>query len=107
MKINALVALSLVVAFAVSPCVQAKKYSITDRQVSLEKKIDKAYKDNQLTLKEADGLKEKIQEVRDDEQKMKDKNGGKLSYKNQTSLEKDLNSVSEKLQKKMLEKRVQ
>jgi hypothetical protein len=106
MKTNSIFALSLVIAFAVSPCAQAKKYSVYDREVSLERKIDSAYKANQLTLKEADSLKDKIKGVKEDEQKMKDKNGGKLSYENVTDLEKELNKVSEKLHKKQLEKRV-
>jgi len=83
------------------------EYTITDRQVVLEKKIDAAYSANQLTLQEADDLRGKIKKVKEKEQKMKDTNGGKLSYANRTSLEKALNSVSEKLQKKVLEKRVQ
>lgn len=60
MKTNGIFALSLVIAFAISPCAQARKYTIYDREVSLEKKIDTAYKANQLTLKEADSLKKKI-----------------------------------------------
>ena len=81
-----------------------QEYTVSDRQVSLEKKIDTAYKDNQLTLQEADDLRGKIKKVKDKEQKMKDNNGGKLSYSDKTTLEKSLNSVSEKLHKKMLEK---
>ncbi len=107
MKTNSIFALALIVAFAISPCAQARKYSIYDRQVSLEREIKRAYKANQLTLKEADNLKSKLQDVKEEEQKMKDKNGGKLSYENTTSIEKDLNKISEKLQKKMLDKRVQ
>jgi len=107
MKTNSIFALSLVViSFAVaSPCVHAKKYTIYDREVALERKIESAYKANQLTLKEADGLKAKIKDIKDDEQKMKDKNGGKLSYENMHDVENSLNKVSEKLQKKQLEKR--
>lgn len=107
MKIKTILAASLLAILVVSPSVQAKKYTITDREVALERKIDKAFKGNQLTLKEADNLKDKMKNIKDDEQKMKDKNGGKLSYENMTSLETSLNKVSEKLQKKMLEKRVQ
>lgn len=83
------------------------KYSLTDRQVSLEKKVDGAFAANQLTLKESDDLKGRLKWVKDEEQKMKDKNGGKLSYKDKTTLERSLNGISEKLQKKMLDKRVQ
>lgn len=107
MKTNGIFALSLVVAFAISPCVQARKYTIYDREVSLERKINAAYKANQLTLKEADGMKNKLKDIKEDEQNMKSKNGGKLSYENMNDIEKDLNKVSNKLNKKMLEKRVQ
>ena len=85
----------------------AKKYSIADREASLEKKITDGYNANQLTLQQSDDMKSKLKKIQDTEQKMKDKNGGKLSYENNTSLEKSLNKVSEKLQKDMLEKRVQ
>jgi hypothetical protein len=107
MKTNGIFALSLVAAFAVSPCVQAKKYTIYDREVALERKIDKAYKANQLTLKESDSLKNKIKDIKENEQDMKNKNGGKLSYENMNDLEKSLNKVSNKLNQKMLDKRTQ
>ncbi len=107
MNTNGIFALSLGVAFAVSPSAQARNYSINDRQVSLERKIDSAYKANQLTLKEADSLKGKIKDIKEDEQKMKDKNGGKLSYADMTILEKDLNKVSDKLHRKQLDKRAE
>lgn len=107
MKTSAMLALSLVVACAVSPAAQARKYTIYDRQVVLERKIDSAFRANQLTLKEADSLKDKLKNVKEEEQRMKQKNGGKLSYENQTSLERDLNKISEKLHKKELEKRTQ
>jgi hypothetical protein len=84
----------------------SKKVTITDRQVELTQKIDKAYKDNELTLKESDDLKGKLQKIKESEDEMKTKNGGKLSYADENTLEKSLNSVSEKLQKKMLAKRI-
>jgi hypothetical protein len=100
--------------FTVSAPADARKkahsnepYSIADREAMLDRKIDTAYNDNQLTLQEADDLRSKMKKTRDKEQKMKDKNGGKLSYSDNTSLEKSLNDVSNKLHKKMLDKRVQ
>lgn len=104
--------LALLIAMTASAStVEARKhtkpYTITDREEILAKKIDVAYKDNQLTLKEQKNLQDKLDRVRTDEQKMKDKNGGKLSYKDQTSLEKELNSISTKLHGKMLDKRVE
>ncbi len=98
-------ALLLIGTLIFSPCVHAKTYTVQDRQVALGKKIDQAYKTNHLTLKEADSLKSKLKDVKDNEQKFKDQNGGQLSVKDTTSLEKDLNKISSKLHKQMLEKR--
>ena len=106
-------ALLLGTTLTMSMPVQAKKHvhseklTITDREVVLDKKINVAYEANQLTLQEADDLRDKMKKIKTKEEKMKDKNGGRLSYANNTSLEKSLNDVSEKLQKKVLEKRVQ
>lgn len=87
--------------------VEAKKWTVTQRQERLSSEIDSAYRANQLTLKEADKLKGEVLRIAEREQKMKVKNGGKLSYENTNDLEKDLNSLSVKLHKKVLEKRVQ
>lgn len=87
--------------------VHPEKYTISDREVALERKINSAFAANQLTVQEADDLRGKLKKIKDKEQKMKDENGGRLTYPNSTTLEKSLNSISEKLQKKQLEKRVQ
>ena len=79
----------------------------TRRRLLNDKKINAAYEANQLTLQEADDLRDKMKKIKTKEEKMKDKNGGKLSYENLTSIEKDLNGVSDKLHKKMLDKRAE
>jgi hypothetical protein len=85
----------------------AKKWTVTQRQEKLSSEVDAAYKANQLTLQEADGLKQDSMKISQKEEKMKVKNGGKLSYPDENQLEKDLNKLSLKLHKKVLEKRVQ
>lgn len=118
MKKETMAALALLVGMALTitmpadarkkhPAVGGEPYSIADREVVLDKKINEAYSANQLTLQEADDLRGKMKKIKDKEQKMKDQNGGKLSYSDNTSLEKSLNDVSNKLHKKMLDKRVQ
>jgi len=97
----------LAVASLIAIPAEAKKWTVTQRQQALSAEIDRALRGNQLTLKEADGLKRDIIKITNKEQKMRTKNGGKLSYEDDTELEKELNSVSVKLQKKQLEKRVQ
>jgi hypothetical protein len=84
----------------------ARKWTVTQRQEALLKEIESDYKANQLTLAERDDLKEQRQKIVDREKSMKDKNGGKLSYEDNRKLEKDLNNLSIKLQKKVLAKRV-
>jgi hypothetical protein len=100
------VAVAALVALSLSPA-QAKKWTVTQRQEKLSIEIDRAFKANQLTLDEADGMKKEAAKIATKEEKMKSKNGGKLSYSDDTELEKELNKLSVKLHKKMLEKRVQ
>ena len=99
------VAVAALVALSLSPA-QAKKWTVTQRQEKLSIEIDRAFKANQLTLDEADGMKKEAAKIATKEEKMKSKNGGKLSYSDDTELEKELNKLSVKLHKKMLEKRV-
>jgi hypothetical protein len=81
------------------------KVTITDRMEILSKKIEKGQKANELTLKEADKLRESINDIKERIEKAKDKNGGKLSYEDENKIEKDLNKVSVKLTAKELDKR--
>ncbi len=86
--------------------VDAKKFTVSSRQTTLMAKIDRAQRTNELTLKEANDLRDKICDIQLKEDAMKEVNGGKLSYANITELEKDLNKVSNKLHKKQLSKRI-
>ena len=79
----------------------AKKYTITERIDALSARVNAGQKSGELTLKEADDLRNNS-EI----DKYKSKNGGKLSYANENVVEKDLNKVSLKLTKKELSKRV-
>jgi hypothetical protein len=83
-----------------------KPYTVTDRQNELRKKVAVAAKQNELTQKEASKLNQMLDDVDADIQKMKSKNAGKLSYKDEGKVEKRLNKVSLDLQKYQLAKRV-
>ena len=98
-------ALSLVAM--IGPAVVAKKLTIYDRQVALKAQVDKKKKENELTLKEADKLREKLEDINAKKEKMISKNGGQLAYKDEAKLEKMLNSVSVDITKKSLAKRVE
>src|SRR5580700_5689895 len=71
--------------------VAKKEVTITDRIGELSKKIDLGQKNNELTLDEATDLRKKITKINEKIDKCQSKNGGKLSYKDQNGLEKDLN----------------
>ncbi|MBU6455084.1 MAG: hypothetical protein KGS72_25155 [Cyanobacteria bacterium REEB67] len=82
-----------------------KKVTITDRIEELTKKVNAGQKANELTLKESEDLRDKLEKINARIEKCKTKNGGKLSYKDQNSIEKDLNKVSIKITTKELAKR--
>jgi hypothetical protein len=97
--------LCLFTALGGNLAIAKKTWTITERQVALRKEVDSGVKANELTLKEANSLRDRLSEISADIQKMKDKNGGKLSYKDEGKLEKRLNSLSVDIQKEKLAKR--
>jgi hypothetical protein len=111
---NRLVALTItalslsVMTTLVQPTVAQAKvhYTITQRQEMLRKEVNAGQKANELTLKEADSLRDRLTSITEDESKMKAKNGGKLSYKDEGKIEKKLNSISVDMTKQKLAKRV-
>lgn len=88
--------------------VEAKQFSIFDRQKQLMKDVNKAQKSNQLTDKEAHKMRKKLAQVARKKTKMLRKSkGAGLSSSNKVTLEKDLNSISLEIKKLMLQKRVE
>ncbi len=110
MKQKIIVLLMLVTMFsgvcATEVCAAKKKYSVYDRQVELRKKVEAGQKKNELTAKEANGLNGDLDDITSSIEKMKSKNAGKLSYKDEGKIEKRLNKISLTLSKKELAKRV-
>jgi hypothetical protein len=103
-----LVAISLVSfsIFGQPETAEARRhYTITQRQVALRAEVNSGQKSNDLTLKEADALRDRLTGITEEETKMKAKNGGKLSYKDEGKLEKKLNSISVDMTKEKLAKR--
>lgn len=101
-------AIGLVTLFtqsAFTPPVDAK-LTVTQRQNILLKKINRAERANELTRKEAQGLRNKRNDIVAMEARMRSKNNGRLSYADINKVEKELNSLSLKIQKKSLAKRV-
>src|SRR5258708_2917802 len=104
MKKNIVLTCSLLIGLAFIPVgqvgkqVPSKNYIIADREAMLEKKIESAYTEGEVTLlHESNALRGWLQQVKNKEQKMKDANGGQLSSGNNTELEKELDQVSKKL----------
>lgn len=87
--------------------VDAKKYTIYQRQAALNKRVSAAERAKELTFKEARNFREDLADIEKDKRKMITKNNGKLSYADEDKLEKRLNKVSVGIQNKKLEKRIQ
>ena len=85
---------------------RARKYTITQRHAALMSKINRFQRSGELTLKEADSLRNENADICRRESRMKSHNGGKLSYKDIAHIEDDLNDLSNKIHKKSLNKRV-
>lgn len=101
------VVLSVVALSVLAQGAVAKDMTVYERQVALTKKVEKMQKANELTLKEADRLRDKLAKVNEKKDKYLADNGGKLAAKDETKLEKMLNDISVDINKKSLEKRVE
>ncbi|MBY0358235.1 MAG: hypothetical protein K2W82_09565 [Candidatus Obscuribacterales bacterium] len=102
----AFIAALALTATATISTVEAKKLTVTQRHDILSNRINSAQKAGNLTLKEANDLREDLADVCERQNRMKADNGGKLSYADITKIEKDLNGISNKIHKKHLSKRV-
>jgi peptidoglycan hydrolase CwlO-like protein len=103
----ALLTLSLAVSLTLpNAATAARKWTITQRIEAEQSRINKGEKSGELTKKEADDLRGTISDINTKIGKMKEKNAGKLSYKDEGKIEKQLNGVTVKYTKLSLEKRV-
>lgn len=102
-------ALALSSFFCTFLSVEAKEWSIDDRQQALMQQINEGQKANELTVKEAKSLRKDLANLAKKKANMKAKADKKnvLTKENQTELEGDLNKISVEIQKLKLEKRVQ
>jgi chromatin segregation and condensation protein Rec8/ScpA/Scc1 (kleisin family) len=89
--------------------VEAKEWSIDDRQQALMQQINEGQKAKELTVKEAKSLRKDLANLAKKKAKMKAKadKDNTLTKENQTELEGDLNKISVEIQKLKLEKRIQ
>lgn len=102
------VAIGLIAIFAqtvMSPPADAK-FTISQRQNILLKKINRAERSGDLTHKEAVSLRKKRSDIIAMESRMRNRNNGKLCYADINKVENELNKLSLRIQKKALAKRV-
>ncbi len=104
-KYVAVLAAIAILPMVLTPPADAK-YTISQRQNVLLKKINRAERANELTHKEAQGLREKRSDIISMEARMRNRNNGRLSYADINKVENELNKLSLKIQKKALAKRV-
>lgn len=105
--VSALVVLAILQIAPQSSEARARRYTLTQRHEILAAKINRMQKSGELTLKEANSLRDDNADVWKRVAKMKAKNGGKLSYENQADIEKALNKISNRIHAKSLAKRVE
>ncbi len=105
--VSALLVLAVLQIAPQSSEAKARRYTITQRHQILSAKINRMEKAGELTMREARDLRDDNQDVWEKVRRMKNRNGGKLSYKNIAEIEKNLNSISNKIHKKSLAKRVE
>lgn len=94
--------LSLSFALAQLPCL-AKKWTVTERIEKLSSDIDAGRKANELTVKQVDTLKKMVADINEKIEKMKAKNGGKLSVPDTKKLHDQMTGLSVKLLKMQLD----
>lgn len=81
----------------------AKKWTVTERIEKLSAEIDTGRKANELTVKQMDTLKDMITSMKARMEKMKEKNGGKLSVPDTKKLHDDMTDISVKMLKMRLD----
>ncbi len=86
---------------------KSKHWTIAQRQVALQSRVGKGERSFELTKAEADKFRDRLADASSRIEKMKSKNGGKLSYKDQGKIENELNAISIDIEKKELKKRVE
>lgn len=74
----------------------AKKWTVTQRLEKLSKEIDEGRTGNELTTKQVEDLKKEVADIKERMEKMKSKNGGKLSIPDTNKVHKELNDLSVK-----------
>ncbi|MBX3073019.1 hypothetical protein KF707_08090 [Candidatus Obscuribacterales bacterium] len=96
-KTAAAVAGLLTIFLVCSPlAADAKKWTVTQRLEKLSKEIDEGRTGNELTTKQVEDLKKEVSDIKDRMEKMKSKNGGKLSIPDTNKVHKELNDLSVK-----------
>ncbi len=91
------------VSFLMPTEVLAKKWTVTQRIEKLSKEIDEGRKANELTTKQVDALKKMVVDITGKMDKMKVKNGGKLSIPDTKKLHDEITDLSVKIYKQRLE----
>ncbi len=82
------------------------RFTIDQRHSALLAKINRAQRSGELTLAEANELRDQNRSIREKENKMMSKNGGRLSYADINRIEERLNDLSNRIHRKSLSKRV-
>lgn len=81
----------------------AKKWTVTERIQKLSKEIDEGRAANELTSKQVEALKNSIDDIKTKMEKMKEKNGGKISVPDTKKLHDEMTALSVKIYKQRMD----
>ena len=91
-------------AFLLAPLpTLAKKWTVTERIEKLSKEIDEGRTANELTTRQVETLKTMVTNVTERMDKMKVRNGGKLSVPDTKKLHDDMTNLSVKIYRQRLD----
>lgn len=95
-------ALLVSAALATTPAF-AKKWTVTERITKLSNEIDEGRKANELTTSQVEALKKSVDSIKNKMDKMKEKNGNKLSLPDTRKLHDEMTNLSVKIYRQRLE----
>ena len=91
--VTAMLSLTLILA---PQAAMAKRWTVTQRIEKLSAEIDEGRKSNELTVKQVETLKKSVADIKEKMDKMKAKNGDKLSVPDTKKLHDDMTDLSVK-----------
>ncbi len=93
--------IGLAIAHGFNMRVESKNMTTYERQLNLMKRVNTAQKNNQLTVRQAKGLRKDLSKIATKKQKARDKHQGRAGLADMESVEQRLDETSEKINERI------